>query len=253
MKKSKLITLVSVLLVVTAVSSYFVGYNIANNSNKNPEPTDVNTEYNNAVTDAMVAEKSELHNLVTLDKDSEMVTWNDDKVLLLTLNKYPDSYPKGETVELSYGNVWTFTDKEILEWYKDEKKEKITDYQLRLNQLIGLPPTDDKTHFSALWVDIDDIERPAYYQDVQSTTMDILNNDMDKGFKSWFDANIISSYYEEYKYPWTRLGYTYDWAEDSDEYGLTEFLIKENSEVTVEYTKTTKEFIEYMDKVIQNT
>ena len=33
------------------------------------------------------------------------------------------------------------------------------------------------------------------------------------------------SYSEDNRYPWTRLGYTYDWADNGKEYGLSESLI----------------------------
>ena len=64
-------------------------------------------------------------------------------------------------------------------------------------------------------------------------------------YEAWFNGNIIYSYFTS-DYPWTRLGYTYDWAEDSDEYGLTEFLILGGTSAEVGFTMTTDEFIRYM-------
>ena len=49
-------------------------------------------------------------------------------------------------------------------------------------------------------------------------------------------------------YPWTRLGYTYDWNEAGDEYGLTEFIILPGSEVEIEWTLTTDEFIAWLSE-----
>ncbi len=69
---------------------------------------------------------------------------------------------------------------------------------------------------------------------------------MDEEFELWFNDNIIGSYYSEYLYPWTRLGYTYDWADNGTEYGLSEFLVVEGAVVTVEYTMTTEEFLAYI-------
>lgn len=201
--------------------------------------------YYNSVVDSMLAEESEIYELVSIEKNNEMTNWKDDKVLLVTWHKYPESYPKGEEIELKYGSIWTFTDKEIDSWY-DENNSEISDYNLRFNQLIGLPPNEDNTHFSAIWVDVNDVLRPAYFTDPKSSEMAISNENMDEEYKEWFDGNIINSYYSEWLYPWTRLGYTYDWAENSDDYGLTEFLVKENSKVSVEFTLTTEEFIKYL-------
>ena len=123
--------------------------------------------YLSAVEDAKRAEENEILPLVTLTPDSDMVTWNDDgtKVLLLSWHKYPDSYIAGGSFTCTYGEIWTFTDKEILSWY-DENSEGITDWELRLEQLIGLPAGAEYTHVSAFWVDLDELIRPAYQTDV---------------------------------------------------------------------------------------
>ena len=65
-------------------------------------------------------------------------------------------------------------------------------------------------------------------------------------YREWFEENEISSYSAEDPYPWTRLGYTYDWAEGETDYGLTEFIILKDSVVEVEWTMTTEEFIAWL-------
>lgn len=64
---------------------------------------------------------------------------------------------------------------------------------------------------------------------------DSFSDDVSEDYKEWFDANIISRYFEG-QYPWTRLGYTYDWADNGEEYGLSEFVVRKNSDVKVAYT-----------------
>ncbi len=203
--------------------------------------------YDDAVVDAMIAETDEVLPLVELTPEDDLTNWNDEgEVLLVTWHSYPDSYVEGETITLEYGHVWTFTDKEIIDWYKENEDDE-ADYKLRFEQLIGLPPADDKTHFTALWVNPDDVWVPAY--DIEHG-INGLPEDEDPEFAEWFDDNIIGSYFGEYKYPWTRLGYTFDWADNDTEYGLSEFLILNGSSVEVEYTKTTEEFLLYMDEMI---
>lgn len=81
-----------------------------------------------------------------------MVTLNDEnEVLMVTWHKYPDSYVPGQQVDLKYGAVWTFTDKEIAQWY-EENKNGVADWELRFEQLIGLPHDTEYTHFTAMWV-----------------------------------------------------------------------------------------------------
>ena len=65
---------------------------------------------------------------------------------------------------------------------------------------------------------------------------------VDEEFKAWFDDNILWSYFYG-EYPWTRLGYTYDWADNGTEYGMTEFIVESGAEVKVEFTETTEEFL----------
>lgn len=48
-------------------------------------------------------------------------------------------------------------------------------------------------------------------------------------------------------YPWTRLGYTYDWgSRSSNKYGLSEFVIMPGSKVEVRFTKNIKSYLNWM-------
>lgn len=208
----------------------------------------IETQYTASVTDAMTAENDEIRPLIDLVKEDPLVTWDEkgERVLLLSWHKYPDSYVDGSSITLDYGPVWTFTDKEITAWYK-ENKNGITDWDMRLRQLIGLKPDSQYTHMTAFWASPNDIVRPAYCQDITHDDMATsFQEEPSDDFHTWFNGNIISSYYEG-AYPWTRLGYTYDWGNKEDEYGLTEFLIKEKAPVTIEFTKTTEDFIQWME------
>lgn len=206
--------------------------------------------YAAAVEDAKQAEKSEIFSLVTLTPGSDMVTWNADgtKVLLLSWHENPDLYIAGESFTCTDGEIWTFTDREILSWY-DENFEGVDDWNLRLEQLIGLPANAGYTHVSAFWVDLDELIRPAYQTDVtKQMTADLLDGSALGIYREWFNGNAEYSYSEATPYPWTRLGYTYDWAEGDNEYGLSEFLILADSVIEVEWTKTTGEFVDWMEK-----
>lgn len=169
------------------------------------------------------------------------------KVLLLSWHEYPESYKAGESFTCTYGEIWTFTDKEILSWYNDNAKG-VTDWELRLEQLIGLPESSEYTHISAFWVDIDELIRPAYQTDVtKQMSSELLDGSALGEWADWFDGNAEYSYSEDTPYPWTRLGYTYDWADNGEEYGLSEFLILPGSVIEVEWTKSTDEFIDWLE------
>lgn len=213
-------------------------------------PISVDELFRVSVTDAMTIEPEEILPLLPLTKDSELTSWDSHgNVLLVTWNDDPQRYPSGETIKLEGGEVWTFTDKEIAEWYR-QNKDSVADWDLRFKQLIGLPPDAAYTHFTALWVNPDDVLRPAYCQNITDASMTAeFGGETDAWFAEWFDANILYSYFES-AYPWTRLGYTYDWGDNGTEYGLSEFIILPDSTVEVEFTMTTEEFLSWLEAQI---
>lgn len=204
--------------------------------------------YAQAVKDAVTIEPEEILPVLKLTKDNDLVTFNNkNEVLLVTWHKYPDSYLTGQQVTLKYGAVWTFTDKEIAQWYKNNK-DGVEDWDLRLKQLIGLPASSNYTHFTAMWVPLDKIKRPAYTSDIKNDVATVkFAENADKEFTQWFDSNIIDSYFEG-AYPWTRLGYTYDWADNGKEYGLSEFLVAKGTTATVEFTYSTQDFLKWLEE-----
>lgn len=196
--------------------------------------------YDNAIIDAMTAEEDELFPLRAIDTTQ-------DNVLVCTWNKYPDSYVDGSTVTLQYGDVWVFTLDEVKEWgKKNGMSENMT---LRMEQLIGLPPQKGYTHFSLLWADPDDLFRPSRDNEIDDTEAELeFPENATQEYIEWFNSNAEYSY-NPHRYPWTGLGYTYDWADSGTEYGLSEFIIKDGSQVTVEKTYTNSEFFEYITNV----
>ncbi len=196
--------------------------------------------YHNAIVDAIQADEDEILPLYPIDTSA-------DKVLVCTWHKYPDSYPSGEEITIDFGDVWVFTADEVAQFgntngYSD-------DMVLRMQQLIGVSPQSGKTHFTTMWVDPDDLYRPSADRRID-TTLAVLDfpENTDPEYIEWFNSKIIDSYYP-HNYPWTRLGYTYDWADNGTEYGLSEYVIKNGSTVTVEKTYTNEEFFDYITTV----
>ena len=209
-----------------------------------PDPASL---YAAAVEDAVTAEPEELEPLVELTPTDPRTTWDDQgRVLLLSWHRHPERYPAGEDITLAGGEIWVFTDREIAAWYQ-ENQAGVKDWNLRLKQLIGLPPEAGYTHVSGFWTDPVEVVRPAYVTDVTAQMALDFPPDTDPEFREWFADNSTFSY-EESAYPWTRLGYTYDWAVGGTEYGLTEFLIEPDATVEVAFTKTTADFLTWLDQ-----
>ena len=209
-----------------------------------PVPTDEQL-YQAAVVDAVTIEPGEVLPLVTITPESDLATVKDGKVLLVTVNHHPERYLPGEAITLP-DEVWTFTDREIAAWYA-ENKAGVTDWPLRLKQLVGVPPDGEYTHVSAMWVAVEDVRRPAYSTDITTADMPTaLPESTPEEYRDWFTGNILWSYFDS-AYPWTRLGYTYDWADNGTEYGLTEFWVAPGTQAEVAYTDTIAEFIDRLE------
>ena len=228
----------------TWIQRYLVG--MPSPLDKKPDNDEL---YARAVRDAMDAGEDEIMPLVNITKDDDNVIWSEDgkSVLVAFMHKFPDSYPAGEDIKLKWGNVWCVSAGEIVEWVKNNGRG-VTDWKERLHQVLGMPTSKEYTTITALWVDADLLYRPAFVTDptaeMKATYQPTGEEEFDKMYKAWFDSNIIWSYYDN-AYPWTRLGYTYDWADNRTEYGLSEFLIFNGANASVEYTYSIEDFVTF--------
>lgn len=201
-----------------------------------PEMTFHEQLYYDAVSDAEVCEESEI---------SELITLQEGKNLLVSWNNFPEEFAEGGCYTASADlELWCVSFDELKSWMQQNSAE-VSDWTLRLEQLIGLPEGFGYTHFTAFYVTPEDVIRPAYQPDVQKQlTADMLDGSALGDYAAWFQGNEQWSY-EDSAWPWTRLGYTYDWAE-GHERGLCEFLILPGKEVEVAWTVTTDELIAMM-------
>ena len=57
---------------------------------------------------------------------------------------------------------------------------------------------------------------------------------VDVNHKAWLAEQVLQRYQTAPQgYPWTRLGYTYDWNPASPRYGASEYVVRKGSKVTV--------------------
>lgn len=208
--------------------------------------------YAQAVEDAKTIEPEELLPLkTTLTRDDPYAQWNQqgDQVLVCTWNDTPEDYPDGADVTVGEEAVWVFSGPEFEAWYA-ANAGGVEDWELRLCQLLGLPPDTGYTHFTTLWAAPEDLLRPAFDPDVTTSTMteELTGEDW---YQTWFEGNAAASYGQD-GYPWTRLGYTYDWADNGTEYGLTEFILPTGAKATVERTVTTQAYLDSLETAQSN-
>jgi hypothetical protein len=207
--------------------------------------------YKAAIIDAMVADSSEIVNTLTPvitanSKLNWMGTPPNQYVLTLIFTKYPGSYPAGDTVLTWWDITWVTVSPELRDWHKSNSIE--TDkLLLRTEQLLGLPPGSGNEWIVEAWVKPEEMIRPAYDNEINDNTTGLFFPDsVSQEYVAWFNGNIVYSYFpvkNKNGYPWTRLGYTYDWGNIKSEVGLSEYLIKKNSRVIV---KSVQKIADYL-------
>jgi hypothetical protein len=117
---------------------------------------------------------------------------------------------------------------------------------LRLEQALGLPPTADTTRvFVILEVDAEDLFRPCRDPEIEDCNC----------WPQWpvgahTDTTAYGPVYRDLvgsttDFPWTRMGYTYDWIRRSrDHFGFSEYVIKRGSVAKVLAKEKTEDWLD---------
>lgn len=194
-----------------------------------------------ALEDARTAEPDEVvHDLTAIVPGNDALYWegegDDARVLVVTWTDWAgyydlvgDGYTTGGT-----RYTWVTAVPEVVDFCEREKLE-LLEVTLRLEQLLGVPPFDGKTIFVEFWVHPHDLFRPAPDNEITDCAAGLdFPEDADPDYVTWFeDLQAISYDMSTGGHPWTRLGYTYDWANPHAPQGLSEFVIKPNSDVII--------------------
>jgi hypothetical protein len=194
--------------------------------------------YDMVVVDSAVYRHDNLRRLFPLKFDESTMT-----TTVVTLTNYP--YPRGQQSLSRY--VWVTAVPEV-----QQKCRKFTDsdLQLRLRELLGLQPSASIGSFVTMTVRADQIFRPAPnpittteslcdHPEKDNTCGAMFPDWVSAEHKNWIANKMLSSYLvaQEHdgalSYPWTRLGYTYDWKPGADKYGASEYVIRPGAIVTV--------------------
>jgi hypothetical protein len=145
-------------------------------------------------------------------------------------------------VNTTWGETWVTVVPEIKTFFKTHADAN-SNVTLRALQLLGLPANNSNTYFVEFWVNPQSLFRPTPDNEINDTTAQLtFPSSAASDYKQWFNDNIIYSYFPE-RYPWTRLGYTYDWGESSSHIGLSEFVLKQNSMVEVNSVTPTVDYL----------
>ncbi len=208
---------------------------------------DQNAAYRAAIEDAKVAEPDEIITTLTaITKHNPDLLWDDGRVLMATWTDW-DGYGSAHNATISLKReVWVTSPQELKVFCLDLG---LTDESLdmRLRQLLGLPPDAQNHSVAELWVNPKDMFRPSPDPEItdHESQLDFPGPrryiNITSSHRRWITGREKRSYNEN-GYPWTRLGYTYDWGNPKSEVGLSEFVIRKGARVIVHSTKSTNEY-----------
>ncbi|HEX6367738.1 MAG TPA: hypothetical protein VF006_02320 [Longimicrobium sp.] len=210
-----------------------------------PAPTSMADVYAKAMYDAALYEERDVLPLFPAIADAEGMV----RVVTLTAH----GYVRGTTT--LGGDVWVSVVPEArdscLSWSDD------TDLVMRLRQLLGLRPADSVAHFVEMRAPAAGMFRPTVDPAIDTPTPCSAEQarlpgcglsfpaGVDTAHITWMAGQMLSSWKmpDGYPradrdprmlgYPWTRLGYTYNWHPGSPRYGASEYLVRKGAPVTV--------------------
>lgn len=200
--------------------------------------TDLEDAYKNAVEDASEATPSEISVQLTpiTDYNKDLKTNDKGQILVVTWTNW-NGYDKevGNDMTLSR-EVWV-TAAPQLQNFSEGLRLDSAKMVLRLEQLLGLPPHTGKNRFVEMWVNPSDLFRPCPDPEIIDGTCDLTFPSSSyiviaEEHQKWI-KDLQASSYGENGYPWTQLGYTYDWGNPKSHVGLSEFVIKAKSTVNI--------------------
>jgi hypothetical protein len=199
-------------------------------------------------------------NLIAILPEDDSLVWkgepHDSRLLVVTWAPEDESFHTGDEGDpLRRGDVFR-TDKDV--WVtvvpqlqtvcrKIQPECSGSALDIRLKQLLGLPLYERKTQFVELWVSPSDLFRPCHDPAITDSVCNLkplMNVEGDRrNHMEWFKNQKESSYRFLLGYPWTQLGYTYDWGNPRSEIGLSEFVIEKGATVEVQSVKTTDSYL----------
>ena len=213
------------------------------------DPERLQQRYQAAVQDAAVAEPGEIYPaLEPVTAQNRSLVWQGEPgksaVRVVTWTSW-SGYQENEGGEMELSRpVWVTLVPKVRDFCRGYKRRGLDRLVLRLEQLLGLPPDDGKELFAEMWVKPEDLYRPCPDPEVNDRvcSLDFPRSSalqLDPAYREWFEGNYD---YGDKGYPWTRLGYTYDWKRRRRNVGLSEYVARKGASVAVIQVTSTAEY-----------
>ncbi len=203
--------------------------------------------YRRAVKDAATAEPDEIDRDLTAIKASQPeLIWQGrpgkSRVLVVTWTNWAGYRQQVGQVATNERVTWVTIAPE-LQVFCRKYQQTAAGLDLRLKQLLGLPPDSLKNWLVEIWADPRDLFRPCPDPEITDHECELDFPQSDYFLKvsdphiQWFN-DLQSRSYGADGFPWTRLGYTYDWGNPQSEIGLSEFAIRASATVQIHSVTT---------------
>ena len=187
-------------------------------------------------------------NLFAITQANKRLIWKtiDGEDYLLVVNLAEDDRKYlGNPVRVLDSIVWITVVPELIElcanYLIENPHANISDIGLRLSQSLGLPGINIGYTLIEFWVRPKDLFRPCPDPEIDDDRCDLsFPANVPEEHREWINSLRATTYADAYKgieyggYPWTQLGYTYDWRpETTNNVGPSEYVIKKGSKVYV--------------------
>jgi hypothetical protein len=216
-----------------------------------PLPADptkrLNALFLRALDDARVATPDEVRPVWPITRDDPRLQWSTDgsRVLVASLmsqRKFDAVFPtgaEGEPSPLGSTNgqeIWVTPVPQLRDFCRGIGLAG-PDLALRVNQYLGLRAEWTYPHIVEFWVHPEDLFRPCADPEIDDQACALEGGhrgaraSVSRPHHAWYCPKRARSYLEKDGLPWTRLGYTYDWAEGGGEVGASEYVIADGASV----------------------
>lgn len=202
------------------------------------DPNTLEKAFKNSVKDAKnveIWEVSDQLSKVTVDNpDLQWKFVEGDKYIRVASWKAKTDYYKPKPGSIFYNTgdypIWITLAPQLQDMCREKGFDEGVGQDTRLEQLLGLKPNSNYKAFVEFWVKPRDLFRPCPNPDItdESCGLDFPPH-VSAQHRKWIQNERLTN-----DYPWTQLGYTYDWNRRTGNHvGLSEFVIKRDADVII--------------------
>ncbi len=227
-------------------------------------------EYDDSIRKVQDLTQKDIKKLTSVSPWNKNLVWNKEKTHIRMVSWIPKwavdaFYQKSlgkdfTTPEFEGVYMWVTVVPQVKDFarqYLQTEKSKELPVNYRLQQYFGLPPQDSTYFFVEIWVKPKDLFRPCPDSEVidDQCVFDPAKNELpgtfseifnfvkaDQKYQDWYKKRKATVYGGKYPFPWTALGYTYDWGNRDNIFGVSEFAVKQGKKVFIDSITPTDQY-----------